>query len=56
MFIVFRTRNYLIINTMKNSQKSLFQHTDSQRFNKGSAEIVLAKKFGNKGYLPITLQ
>ena len=42
--------------TMKNSQKSLFQHTDNQCINKRPAEIVLAKKFGNKGYLPITLQ
>ena len=56
MFIVFRTRNYLIISTMKNSQKPLFQHPDNQCVNKELSEIVLAKKFGNKGYLPITLQ
>lgn len=52
MFTIFHTRNYLIISTMKNSQKSLFQHTDNRCINKGSAEIVLAKKLGNKGYMP----
>ena len=56
MLIVFRARNCLIISTMKNLQKSLFQHTDNQRINKWRAEIVLAKKFGDKWYLPITLQ